>query len=125
MTEIRELVCIGCPMSCPLQLVHEGDRIVEVTGNSCKRGAKYARQEFTDPRRNLSTTVAIAGALWQRLPVKTTGPVPKGRVVEAARLIHQVRCRAPVAMGQVLISGLLGEKGLDVVAARSMARFAE
>ena len=45
---------------------------------SATAGAKYARQEFTDPRRSLSTTVAIAGARWARLPVKTTRPGAQG-----------------------------------------------
>lgn len=125
MPDNEKFVCIGCPVGCPLELAHEGDRIIEVAGNDCKRGEKYAKQEFTDPRRSLSTTVAISGALWRRLPVKTTGPVPKDRVVESARAIHQIRCRAPVEVGQVLFEGLLGETGLDVVATRSMEEVQE
>jgi CxxC motif-containing protein len=120
MTEIERFVCVGCPIGCPLELEHVGDRIIEVAGNDCKRGAKYAKQEFTDPRRSLSTTVAISGTVWGRLPVKTTGQVPKHRVMEAARAIHGIRCQAPVKAGQVLVEGLLGEAGLDVVATRSM-----
>jgi CxxC motif-containing protein len=115
-------VCLGCPLGCPLELVHEGDQIVEVSGQRCTRGAKYARQEFTDPRRNLSTTVAIAGALWARLPVKVSQPLPKERVMEAARAIHALRVEAPVRMGQVLMQDVLGEPGAQVVATRSMER---
>lgn len=122
MPETRKFVCIGCPIGCPLELEHEGDAIIEVAGNECKRGVQYARQEFSDPRRSLSTTVAISGAVWARLPVKTTGPVPKDRVLEAAREIHRVCCQAPVEAGQVLLQGLLGEPGLDVIATRSMQK---
>jgi CxxC motif-containing protein len=118
--ETKQYTCIGCPIGCPLQLEHAGAEIKEVQGHECDRGAKYARQEFTDPRRGLSTTVAISGALWMRLPVKVTGPVPKDRVLEAAREIHKLNLEAPVKMGQVLIKDLLGEKGVDVVATRSM-----
>jgi CxxC motif-containing protein len=46
--------------------------------------------------------------------------VPKDRVMEAARAIHQIRCQAPVEAGQVLLEGLLGEPGVDVIATRSM-----
>jgi CxxC motif-containing protein len=120
MPDTEKFVCVGCPIGCYLELEHEGDEIIEVAGYDCKRGAKYAKQEFTDPRRALSTTVAITGAVWARLPVKTTGQVPKDRVLEAARAIHEIRCRAPVEAGQVLLEGLLGEAGLDVVATRSM-----
>ena len=120
MAKAKEYTCIGCPIGCPLQLVHKGSKITEISGNECDRGAKYAKQEFTDPRRELSTTVEIVGAHWKRLPVKVTGPVKKGRILEAAREIHTIRVKAPVKLGQVLIEGFLGEKGIDVVACRSM-----
>ncbi len=117
--------CLGCPIGCPLELVHEGDQIIDVTGNRCVRGAKYARQEFTDPRRGLSTTVAIAGARWARLPVKVSRPIPKERVLEAARVIHAVRVTAPVQRGQVLLQDLLGWPGIAVLASRTMERMTE
>jgi CxxC motif-containing protein len=122
MSGTRSFVCIGCPIGCPLLLTHEGREIVEIQGNSCDRGAKYARQEFTDPRRPLSTTVAIAGARWARLPVKVTKPIPKERVREAARLLHALRVDAPVERGRVLVRDVLGEPGNDVVACRGMER---
>lgn len=124
MIETRQLVCIGCPIGCPLQLEHEGGTIREVSGNECDRGAKYARQEFTDPRRSLSTTVAISGAAWPRLPVKVTGPIHKNQVLEGVRKIHTLKIQAPVQMGQVLLRDFLGEKGIDVIACRTMKRTA-
>jgi CxxC motif-containing protein len=121
-TETRSFVCIACPIGCPLVLTHEGREVTEIHGNACDRGAKYARQEFTDPRRDLSTTVAIAGARWPRLPVKATRPIPKERVREAVRLLRALRVEAPVERGRVLARDLLGEPGVDVVACRGMAR---
>ena len=114
--------CIGCPIGCPLQLEHNGDKIEEISGYSCHRGAKYARQEFTDPRRLFSTTVEISSARWSRLPVKITAPIPKQRVMEAVKKIHEISLEAPVIQGQTLIKDLLGEKGVDVVASRSLER---
>ncbi|MFC1680072.1 DUF1667 domain-containing protein [Elusimicrobiota bacterium] len=122
MAETERFTCIGCPIGCPLQLEHEGRKIIEVSGHECKRGAKYARQEFTEPRRGLSTTVAVAGGVWERLPVKVAGTVHKDRVMDAVREIHSLRVEAPVKAGQVLIAGLLGEAGTDVVATRSLGR---
>lgn len=118
----KEYTCIGCPIGCPLQLVHKGDKITEISGYECDRGAKYAKQEFTDPRRELSTTVQISGARWRRLPVKVTGLVEKGRILEAARKIHEFRINAPVKIGQVLIKDFLGEEGIDVVACRTLTK---
>ena len=122
MAKAKEYTCIGCPIGCPLQLVHRGDKITEISGYECDRGAKYAKQEFTDPRRELSTTVEIVGARWKRLPVKVTGSVEKGRILEAAGKIHALQVKAPVKLGQVLIEDFLGEEGIDVVACRSLER---
>ena len=122
MAETKQYTCIGCPIGCPLQLEHVGKEIKDIHGYECDRGAKYARQEFMDPRRDLTTTVAISGALWKRLPVKVTRPIPKDRVLEAAREIHKRCLTAPVKVGQVLIKDLWGEQDLHVVATRSMDR---
>ena len=112
--------CIGCPLGCPLALVHVGREIHQVSGEQCKRGSKYARQEFTDPRRTFSTTVPIRGALYERLPVKLSSPVPKDRILEAAREVQRIRVTAPVRLGDVLMEGVLGEAGVDVLACRTM-----
>ena len=123
MIETKRFTCIGCPIGCPLQLRHDGTAITEVSGHGCDRGAKYARQEFSDPRRSVSTTVAIRGARWSRLPVKVTAPITKGRVMAAVREIHRLQVSAPVAMGQVLIENIMAEQGVHVVACRAMARW--
>jgi len=122
MSEVKNFTCISCPIGCPLVLTHDGQEIIEIEGATCSRGAKYARQEFTDPRRALSTTVAIEGASWSRLPVKVTKAVPKDRVLDAARAIHKLRIQAPVKCGDVLLEDLLGEKGVQVVATRTLPR---
>ncbi|MGC4121979.1 MAG: DUF1667 domain-containing protein [Myxococcales bacterium] len=122
MSEQKNFTCIGCPIGCPLQLSHEGKEIIEIEGAACNRGAKYAQQEFTDPRRGMSTTVAIEGARWKRLPVKVTKAIPKDRVLEAARIIHKLQVKAPIQRGAVLIEDLLGEKGVQVVATRTLPR---
>ncbi|MBW1881330.1 MAG: DUF1667 domain-containing protein [Deltaproteobacteria bacterium] len=122
MPETTTITCINCPVGCPLQLLHEGDELIEVEGFDCKRGKKYGRQEFVDPRRTFSTTIWIEGARWARVPVKLTAPVPKDRIMEAARAVHTLRVRAPVQMGDVLLRDLIGEEGVDVVITRSMDR---
>lgn len=119
---LTEFTCIQCPIGCPLQLTHEGREIVKVKGYNCKRGDKYARQEFVDPRRSLSTTIPIDGGLWGRLPVKVSNPIPKDKVREAARAIHQLRVSVPVVRGQILLENILGFEGIHVVACREMAK---
>ncbi len=122
MPETARFTCIGCPIGCPLQLEHEGNEIKEISGYECNRGAKYAKQEFFDPRRDLSTTIPILQALWPRLPVRLTGPIPKERILAAVRIIHGLCAEAPVKMGQVLMADFMGEEGIHLVASRSMGR---
>jgi CxxC motif-containing protein len=116
-----ELTCICCPMGCQMQLEIEAGAISEVEGNKCKIGPKYARQEFADPRRMLSTTVACLGGLWPRLPVKTAEAIPKGLMCEIARSLHFLSVTSPVEIGAVIVENVCGT-GINVVATRSMPK---
>lgn len=114
-------LCIGCPLGCRLEVdAVEGD-VLEVRGNSCKRGVAFAEQEHVDPRRVVTTTVAIDGAAWPRLPVRTAGDVPKGVIHDVCRALRTVAVQAPVGLGDVVLADVLGT-GVDVVATRTMER---
>jgi CxxC motif-containing protein len=119
--EIHHYLCIGCPLGCRLEVEAEGDEIVEVRGFSCKRGVRFAEQEFHDPRRDVSTTIAIEGARWARLPVKTAAPIPRAQVEALCERLHEIRLEAPVRMGDVVLADALGS-GVDVVATRDLER---
>ncbi|MEZ5143525.1 MAG: DUF1667 domain-containing protein [Acidimicrobiales bacterium] len=119
-TTTYSYLCIGCPLGCRLELDEDADgSIVEIRGSSCRRGDRYAVQEHTDPRRLVTTTVAIDGARWPRLPVKTVGEIPRDRVREAVAALAQVRVTAPVRLGDVVLADLL-ETGCPVVATRDL-----
>ena len=114
-------LCIGCPLGCRLELDESADgEIVEVRGFSCRRGREFAVQEHTDPRRVVTTTVAIEGARWPRLPVKTSATVPKSLVPEVCRVLASVRVQAPARAGQLVVVDVLGT-GVDIVATRDLA----
>lgn len=115
----RKMVCIGCPLGCPLEVVTLGEAW-EIRGYTCKKGKEYGEQEVTDPRRMVTTTVAIDGALWSRLPVRSAQSVPKDSVDAVCRALHQLRLTAPVAMGDVVLEDAL-ETGVAVVATRSLS----
>mgnify|MGYP001068766426 CR=1 FL=1 len=117
--EMYHYLCIGCPLGCRLEVEAEDDEIVEVRGYSCKRGVRFAEQEFHDPRRDISTTVAIEGAHWARLPVKTAAPIPKAQVQALCERLHELQLEAPVRMGDVVLADALGT-GVDVVATRDL-----
>jgi CxxC motif-containing protein len=117
-------LCIGCPLGCRLEVDEsaEGD-IVEVRGFSCRTGRTFAVQEHTDPRRLVTTTVAVVGARWPRLPVKTTGTVPKASVRAVCAALAGVAVMAPVRLGDVVATDVAGT-GVDVVATRHLPALA-
>jgi len=112
-------LCIGCPLGCRLEVDELRGDIVEVRGFSCRLGKEFAEQEHTDPRRLVTTTVAVDGGRWPRLPVKTTATVPKAVVREVCRALTAIRVYAPVRLGDVVAHNVLGT-GADVVATRDM-----
>ena len=119
---ITAYLCIGCPLGCRLEVEEDAEgHIVEVRGAGCRRGDRYAEQEHFDPRRAVTTTVAISGARWPRLPVRTAGEVPKDLVRGAVDALGEIRVEAPVRMGDVVVEDLLGT-GVAVVATRDMVR---
>lgn len=119
--ETHAYLCTGCPLGCRLEVDADPntDDIMEIRGFECKIGERYAKQEHTDPRRPVSTTVAIEGAYLPRLPVKTAESFPKEHLLELAQAMREVRVQAPVARGQVVLPDALGT-GIDVVATRRM-----
>lgn len=113
-------LCIGCPLGCRLEVDEDaaGD-IVEVRGFSCRIGREFAVQEHVDPRRLVTTTVAVVGGRWPRQPVKTSAPVPKASVRAVCRALAGVVLSAPVRLGDVVATDVAGT-GVDVVATRDM-----
>jgi CxxC motif-containing protein len=98
---------MGCRLEVDETETHE---IVEVRGFSCKRGDSYARQEHVEPQRMVTTTVAVVDGLWARVPVRTTAPVPKDRVMDLCQQLHQITLTAPIERGQVVLTGTLAHR---------------
>ena len=48
-------------MGCQITVEMDGNEVVSVTGNTCKRGAVYARKEVTNPTRIVTSTVKVIG----------------------------------------------------------------
>ncbi|WP_333641495.1 DUF1667 domain-containing protein [Mesotoga prima] len=118
MAEVRNIICISCPLGCQLVVTKDGDNI-SVTGNTCKNGEKYGIEEMTNPKRVIPSTVVCKNGRLKRLPVKTADAVPKGMIFDIMQEINKCSVEAPVKMGQVIIPNVLGT-GVDVVATRTM-----
>ena len=113
--------CIVCPIGCHLEAeLSENGEILSVSGNTCKRGETYIRNEVTDPRRTLTSTVKLAGAVYDKyLPVKTDGAISKGRLFEAMEVLSKITVNVPVKRGDVIAENFLGE-GVALVAGKTV-----
>ena len=117
-TEIRELICINCPMGCPLTVTLEDGEVTSVTGNTCPRGDSYGRKEVTNPRRIVTTTVPVEGSSIERMvSVKTRTDIPKDKIFDVVWTLKEVKAQAPVEIGDVIVADVAGT-GVDVVATK-------
>lgn len=119
--EIINLTCIGCPMGCPLEVSMEGGEVVSVTGNTCPRGAAYAKKEVTNPTRIVTSTVKVCGSASGAVAVscKTESDIPKGKIFDVIRDIADVVVPAPVHIGDVVKADVAGT-GVNVIATKEI-----
>ena len=111
----KNLVCVSCPLGCPIEVEIENGEVISVTGNTCKRGDAYARTEVTHPVRSLTSTVKVNGGVHPVVPVKSAGPVPKELMFDCMKVINSASVDAPVKIGDVVVENILGT-GVDIVA---------
>ena len=117
--EKRELTCINCPMGCRITVTMEGDNIISVEGNTCKRGHLYACNEVKSPVRTVTTTIKVSGGVSDRVSCKTKDPVPKDKIFEVMDAINKASAKAPIAIGDVLIEDC-ADTGIPVVATKAV-----
>ena len=117
----RLFTCIVCPNGCEIEAEYEGADVKRVAGNLCPKGRDYVTQELVDPRRTIASSVRVEGGASPLASVRLTAPIPKARIFDAMDAINRQTLTAPVAIGDVVISRLLGYD-CDVVATRNVAR---
>ena len=117
----RSFTCVVCPNGCEIEAEYEGKAVLSVSGNLCPKGRDYVTQELVDPRRTIATSVRVTGGAMPLASVRLTSPIPKARIFDAMAAINAVTLAAPVAIGDVVIHGLLG-LDCDVIATRNVCR---
>lgn len=110
------MTCIVCPNGCRLT-VENKDGEITVNGATCKKGVDFAKAELINPMRSLTTTVATDFADFKQLPVKTNGEIPKGKMLEAMKIIKTARITKRMHLGDVVLPDVFG---VQIVATESM-----
>lgn len=113
------LVCIGCPLGCSLEVAMKDGKVESVSGNNCPNGDRYARREMTCPMRSVTSVVRVTGGTLRVVSVKTAGEVPKGKIFDCVRALKEIDVSAPVRIGDVILKNVAGT-GVDVVATKNV-----
>lgn len=98
-------ICIMCPMGCPLKIENNNGQI-KVSGNTCKRGEIYGAQEFTAPKRVVTSLVRLStGGV---VSVKTDKTVLKSLIPDVLKEIANLTLSAPLSIGDVAKENIAG-----------------
>jgi CxxC motif-containing protein len=121
MSKERKLICIVCPVGCEIKATIDKEKkeIISLTGNQCRRGAAYAKDEIFAPKRVLTTTVRVEGGFLPVVPVRTAEPIPKDKIRDALKELAALKVTAPVAFHQVICPNVAGT-GVAVIAERPL-----
>lgn len=114
---MKKLICIECPKGCHLTV----DDQLNVSGNSCPRGAKYARLEVTEPKRMLTSTVIIKSSLLSRLPVISSEPIPKERIFDVMEALNHVVVYPPISCKDVVLANVC-DLHIDILSTRTIEK---
>ncbi len=111
----KNLICIGCPMGCLLTVDKAEDGSLLISGNTCDKGAQYARSEMILPKRSVTSYVRVKGGSSKVVSVKTAGEIPKEKIWDCMEEIKKVVVTAPIKAGDVLLYDVAGT-GVDMIA---------
>lgn len=119
--EIKKLTCINCPVGCSLKVEMDGENVICVSGNTCRRGEIYARKEVTNPTRIVTSTVKVVNGTSGTVSVKTKEDIPKEKIFACVQALRGIEVQAPVHIGDVILENVAGT-GVDIVATRNLEK---
>ncbi len=120
--QTTELICISCPLGCPLAVTRDADgAVLTVSGNTCPRGKQYAEKELTAPTRIVTSIVRVRDSATgaRTVSCKTRSDIPKDKIFAIVKELKTVCVTAPIAIGDVLKADVAGT-GVDVIATKAV-----
>ena len=117
---VKVIRCIVCPTGCQIQAMSKGSEIV-FEGYTCERGLEYAKQEYFEPKRILTTTIRVENGFLPLIPVRSDKPILREKLGVALIEIAKTQVSAPIEMGDILIENILGLES-HIVASRNLAK---
>jgi len=122
----RKITCINCPIGCRISADIENypashDMQFIFSGNKCNKGIEFAKAELTSPVRSLTTTVKTAFHKKPVLPVKTSGEVPKEKIMEIIGKLSGIIITKRIGIGEIVYKNICGTD-CDIIATSNMLK---
>lgn len=118
----KKIVCTTCPLGCKINVIYvdaDDIEIVETSGNRCKRGLEFVKQEISDPLRVVVTSVKVENGEIPMASVRSDKPVPLRLMSEIMDIIRKTEVEAPIKRGDIIIKNILNT-GCDIIATRTV-----
>ncbi len=117
----KTITCVICPSGCKICVEEIEGRIEAISGNRCRRGEEYAREEIICPKRTVTSTIMVKHGNKTLVPVRTTQPVPKAKIKECMGMIANIQMEAPIEIHQTLVRKIAGTEA-DLIATAPVER---
>ena len=111
----KEFICIVCPKGCRIKVDNEGN----ISGYTCLRGLNYVKEEFTCPKRMLTSTVKVSNRKDTYVSVKTSSSIPKDLILKVMEELKKASVVAPIKMHQVLLKNIF-DTNVDIIATKEI-----
>lgn len=115
MIKKESFICIGCPIGCMLDVTMYSEDNIVVEGNLCPIGDRYGKKEIVEPVRMVTSIVFVEGGIDRLVPIKTDREINKTLMLDLARALKDVKVKAPVYIGDVIVENILGS-GVNMIA---------
>ena len=116
-----QFTCIVCPTSCEVNAEWDETELRNTDHAQCKLAWDFVRGEIFDPRRMVTTTVRVDDGDLPLVSVKSDPPVPKRTVFEVMQHLSHVVVKAPVNIGDIVVTNVL-DTGSNIVATKRIQR---
>lgn len=118
--DVKNFTCISCPMGCRLMVFEDTeDNELKVTGNRCKRGITFAKDEFYSPKRIITTVLSMEDDDKEFLPVISDGGVPREKVWDCIHFLQEIQVKKPILAGEIIIRNIL-DTNVNIIASKSI-----
>ncbi len=111
----EQLICRGCGNGCFLEVVHDGDTLIELAGNSCDGGRRYATEQLL--RNYLQTVLPTVDG--REVQVISREKVSQPIRLRCLKALEGIVLETPVIKGEMVLCDA-ADTGVDIVAAENL-----